>query len=116
MSEASINLKNEEVSTSIVTSNKISFPSFVKVNSDVPTPKTKEHTYKYDIANFRYRGNNLRDIQRKEVIKNVFVPNSSFHFPKVDGRQFKRECLKQFPWLRYSPTMNAGLSLICKVL
>ena len=72
------------------------FPSFLKVNSDLPTLKTKERNYKYDIANFIYRGSNLRDIQRKKIIQNVFVPNSSFHFPKVDGRQYKREWLKQF--------------------
>ena len=51
--EASINLKNEEVLTSNVASNIISFPLFVKVNSDVPTLETKEHIYKYDIVNFR---------------------------------------------------------------
>ena len=89
--EASINLKNEEVLTPNVASNEISFPSFLKVNSDLPTLKTKERTYKYDIAKFRYRGSNLSDTQRKEVIQNVFVLNSSFHFPKVDGKQFKRE-------------------------
>ena len=89
------------------------FPSFLKVNSDLPTLKTKEHTYKYDIANFRYRGSNLSDIQRKEIIQNVFVPNSFFHFPKVDGRQFKREWLKQFPWLCYSPSMDGGFCLAC---
>ena len=43
--EASINLKNEEVLTSNIISNKISFPSFAKVNSDVPTLETKEQTY-----------------------------------------------------------------------
>ena len=95
--EASINLKNEELLTSNVASNKISFTSFVKVNSDVPTPETKEHTYKYDTANFRFRGSHLSDIQRKQIIQNVFVPHSSSHFPKVDGRQFKRNWLKQFP-------------------
>ena len=52
--EASINLKNEEVFTSNVSSSKIIFPSFVKVNSDVPALEAKEHTYKYGIANFRY--------------------------------------------------------------
>ena len=106
--EASVNLKNEEVLTSIVASNKISFPSFVKVNSDVPTVEAKEHTYKYVVANFRYRGSNLSDIQRKEILQNVFVPSSSFHFLKVDERQFKRECLKQFPWLCYSPSMDGA--------
>ena len=89
--EASINLKNEEVLTSNIVLNKIIFTSFVKVNSDVPTLETKEQTYKYDFANFRYRGSNLSNIQRKEIIQNVFVRNSSFHFPKIDGRQFKRE-------------------------
>ena len=111
--EVSIYLKNGEVLTSNFASNKIIFPSFLKVNSDLPTLKTKEHTYKYDIANFRYRGSNLSDIQRKEIIQNVFVPNSSFHFPKVDGRQFKREWLKQFPWLCYSPSMDGGFCLAC---
>ena len=52
--EASINLKNEVVFTSNVSSSKISFPSFVKVNSDVPALEAKEQTYKYGIANFRY--------------------------------------------------------------
>ena len=55
----------------------------------------------------------MSDIQRKEIIQNVFVPNSSFHFPKVDGRQFKREWLKQFPWLCYSPSMDGGFCLAC---
>ena len=50
----------------------------------------RTHLYMSEIANFRYRGSNLSDIQRKEIIQNVFVPNRSFHFPKVDGRQFKR--------------------------
>ena len=111
MPEASLNLKNEEVLNSNVASNKISFPSFVKVSSDVPTLETKEHTYKYDIANFRCRGSNLSDIQSKEIIQNVFIPNSSFHFPKIDGRQFKREWLKQFLWLCYSPSMDGGFCL-----
>ena len=91
MPGGSINLKNEEVLTSNVTSNKIIFPSFLKVNSDLSTLKTKEQTYKYGIATSRYSGRNLSDIQRKEVIKNVFIPNSPFHFSKVDGTQFKRE-------------------------
>ena len=111
--EASINLKNEEFLTLNVASNKIIFPSLVKVNSDLPTLKTKEHTYKYDIANIRYRRNNLSGIQRKEIIQNVFVPNSSFHYPKVDGRQFKREWLKQSPWLCYSKSMDIGFCLAC---
>ena len=111
--EASVNLKNEEVLTSNVASNKISFSSFVKINSDVPTLETKDHTYKYDIENFRYRGSNLSDIQRKEIVQNVFVPNGFFHFPKVDRRQFKGEQLKQFPWLCYSPSMGGGFCLAC---
>ena len=31
----------------------------------------------------------------------------------MDGRQFKREWLKQFPWLCYSPIMNDGFCLAC---
>ena len=111
--EASINLKNEEALTSNIVSSKISFPSFVKVSSDVPTLETKEQTYKCDTANFRYRGSNLSDIQRKEIIQNLFVLNSFFYFPKKYGRQFKRVWLKQFPWLCYSPSMDGGFCLAC---
>ena len=60
-----------------------------------------------------YRGSNLSGTQRKEIIQTVFVPNSSFHFPKVDERQFKREWLKKFPWLCYSPSMDGGFCLAC---
>ena len=31
----------------------------------------------------------------------------------MDGRQFKREWLKQFPWLWYSPLMDDGFCLAC---
>ena len=113
MPEASINLKSEEVLTSNVASNKISFPSFAKVNSDGPTLETKEHISRYYIANFRYRGSSLSDIQRKEIIQNVFVLNSYFHFLEVDGSQFKRERLKQFQWLCYSLSMDGGICLAC---
>ena len=63
--EPSINLKNEDLTSNIV-SNKLSFHSFVKVNSDVPTLETKEQAYKYDTANFKYTGCNLSDIQKKK--------------------------------------------------
>ena len=43
----------------------------------------------------------------------MFVPNSSFDFPKVDGRQFKRDSRKQFPWLCYSPSLDDGFCLAC---
>ena len=46
----------------------------------------------------------------------MFVPNSSFHFPKVDGRQFRRECLKHFPRLCYFPSMDGGFCLACVLL
>ena len=65
--EASINVKNQEVFTANVAPNIKIFPSFVKINSDAPTLEKNERTYKYDNANFRYRGSNLSDIQRKEI-------------------------------------------------
>ena len=43
----------------------------------------------------------------------MFVPNSSFHFPKIDGGQFKREWLKQFRWLCYCSSMDGGFCLAC---
>ena len=43
----------------------------------------------------------------------MFVTNSFFHFFKIDERKFKRECLKRFPWLCYSPSINGGFWLAC---
>ena len=46
----------------------------------------------------------------------MFVPNSSFHFPKVDGNQVKIDWMKQFPWLCYSPSIDGGFCLACALL
>ena len=43
----------------------------------------------------------------------MFVSNTSFHFPKIDARQFKGVWLKQFLWLCYSPSMDGGFCLAC---
>ena len=43
----------------------------------------------------------------------MFVSNSSFHFPKVDARQFKGEWLKQFPRLCYSLSEDGGFCCAC---
>ena len=60
-----------------------------------------------------YGGSSLTDIQRKEIMQNVFLSNDSFHFHNIDDRQFEREWLKQFSWLCYSPKMKSGFCLAC---
>ena len=48
----------------------------------------------------------LVDIERKDLIKNIFVLDDNFPFPETN-RSFMAEWLKWFPWLYYSPSEDA---------
>ena len=66
----------------------------------------------YDISTYRARLANKEDIHL--LIKNVYVPDISYVFPKwSNGRSFRRDWLKDHPWLRYSEHLNGGFCLPC---
>ena len=61
---------------------------------------------RYDVATYRSKAPFISDIEKKDLIKNVFVPDDNFSFPETN-RSFKSEWFKWFPWLCYSPSEDA---------
>ena len=61
---------------------------------------------RYDVPTYRSKAPFISDIEKKDLIKNVFVPDDNFSFPETN-RSFKSEWLKWFPWLCYSPSEDA---------
>ena len=80
---------------------------------DVNTGKLSETFVKlsncnrYDVATYKAKAPYLSDVERKDLIKNVFVPDENFVFPETE-RCFRFEWLKEFPWLCYSPGEDAA--------
>ena len=67
---------------------------------------------RYDVATYKSKAPFISDIEKKDLIKNVFVPNDNFSFPETN-RSFKPEW---FPWLCYSPSEDAVYCLACVVI
>ena len=57
---------------------------------------------RYDVANYTSKEPFLSDIEKKDLIKNVFVPDENLSFPE-NNRSFKSEWFKWFRYLCYSP-------------
>ena len=66
----------------------------------------------YDVPTYRSKAPFISDIEKKDLIKNVFVPDDNFSFPETN-RSFKSEWFKWFPWLCYSPSEDAVYCLAC---
>ena len=85
---------------------------------DVNTGKLSETFVKlsncnrYDVATYKAKAPYLSDVERKDLIKNVFVPDENFVFPETE-RCFQFEWLKEFPWLCYFPSEDAAHCLSC---
>ena len=41
---------------------------------------------RYDVATYRSKAPFISDIEKKDLIKNVFVPDDNFSFPKTNSR------------------------------
>ena len=61
---------------------------------------------RYDVATYRSKAPFMSDIEKKDLIKNVFVPDDNFSFQETN-RSFKFQWFKWFPWLCYSPSEDA---------
>ena len=70
---------------------------------------------KYYVATYRSNAPFISDIEKKDLIKNVFVPDDNFSFPETN-RSFKSEWFTWFPWLCYSPSEDAIYCLACVLL
>ena len=67
---------------------------------------------RYDVATYGSKALFISDIEKKDLIKNVFIPDDNFSFPETN-RSFKSEWFKWFRWLCYSPSEDAGYCLAC---
>ena len=67
---------------------------------------------RYDVATYRSKTPFISDVEKKDLIKNVFVPDDNFSFPEINW-SFKIEWFKWFSWLCYSPSENAVYCLAC---
>ena len=68
---------------------------------------------KYDVATYRAKTVSLNYEERKDLIKNAFVPEETFSFP-VNNRSFRYEFLKLgYAWLCYSPSEDGAYCLAC---
>ena len=67
---------------------------------------------RYDVATYKIKAPYLSDVERKDLIKNVFVPDENFVFPETE-RCVQFEWLKEFPWLCYFPSEDAAYCLSC---
>lgn len=70
-------------------------------------------TDSYDIVNLLGKSHNFKDQEIYDFIKNVFVPEEGFRFPKGNGRSFRIHWLKEFSWLTYSPSLDGAFCLCC---
>ena len=106
---------------------KIAFPSLpvpAKTTPIVPGPSTEvsgesettpvvHFVHEYDVAHYREKAKNLTNLEIGVLIKNVFVPDKNFSFPITNGRSFRLEWLKLYPWLCYSPSQDGAYCLAC---
>nr|XP_047145808.1 zinc finger MYM-type protein 1-like [Hydra vulgaris]XP_047145866.1 zinc finger MYM-type protein 1-like [Hydra vulgaris] len=74
---------------------------------------SSEPCSEFDIACFRSKASTLKDLQLKNLIRNVFVPDETYSFPKTNRRSFKLIWLKQFSSLSYSPSEDGAFCLCC---
>ena len=51
---------------------------------------------RYDVGTYKVKAPYLSDAERKDLRKNVFVPDENFVFPETE-RCFRFEWLKEFP-------------------
>ena len=74
-------------------------------------------TSKYDIATYFVKSKEeLKDVEIHDLIKNVFVPDAKFIFPKSSGkRAFRHAWLDHHSWLYYSAIEDGGFCLPCSL-
>jgi hypothetical protein len=73
--------------------------------SEHPHSRSETLCFPNDIANY-VNVNSLTDEQKYNVLCNVWVPSTNFPFPLVNGRRFRLDWMKLFPWLTYSQKLN----------
>ena len=68
---------------------------------------------KFDVAFYREKVKSMKNSEIENLIKNAFVPDDVYLFPKTNGRCFRAVWLKSHSWLCYSPSLDGGFCLPC---
>ena len=66
----------------------------------------------YDVANFRVKAKHMDNLQRADLIKNVFK-SYSFPISKTNCRSFLDKWFNNYSWLCYSPSLDGAFCLPC---
>ena len=91
-----------------------SIVSSIVAPSVVSYKPSVENVSKYDVCTYKQKACRISDVERKDLIKNVFVPETDFIFPKTNSRNFRFSWFKSYPWLCYSPSEeDAAYCLSC---
>ena len=68
---------------------------------------------KFDVSLYREKVKGMDTSEICNLIRNVFKPNEHYIFPKTNGRSFRYDWLKLYPWLCYSPCRDGAYCLSC---
>ena len=85
----------------------------VSSHTDKKLVESKSFVLSSDIATYNEKVRNMKHSEILTLIENVFKPNADYVFPAANGRKFRKEWLKEFKWLCYSPSLDGGLCLPC---
>ena len=78
------------------------------------SPSTKlQPTTEFDAACYREKVKGMNNGQIQNLIDNVFNPDTSYKFPKSDGRSSLFKWFNSFPWLSCSPSADGLFCLSC---
>ena len=94
-------------------SDKPSETSSNTVAIDVLHADSNVYPHNYDIATYRTKVKTLSREGIVDLINNIYKPDDVFVFPKRNGRSFRIQWLKMFPWLAYSPSADGCFCLPC---
>ena len=98
--------------------NKVMLPSFpiVATATSATMQPRPPNEYINDVAFYRKQANGMSNLQIEALLKNVFIPDKSYSFPKTNKRSFLFKWLEDFPWLCYSPSLDGAFCLPCVLL
>ena len=87
--------------------------SSLPTTSKVPVSEVKHvhEVNKFDVSLYREKVKGMDTSEICNLIRNVFKPNEHYIFPKNNGRSFRYDWLKLYPWLCYSPCRDGAYCL-----
>ena len=108
---------NTTTTTSAATTTNNDNSSIITTNTSFSVAASCSHSTlvsKYDISTYFEKSKVASETELHDLIKNVFIPDTSYSFAKTKGkRNFRYDWLVRYPWLKYSPSTNGCFCLPC---